>query len=149
MRAVVQRVTSATVTVEGRVVGAIEAGVLVYVGITHDDGADDTAYVANKIASLRVFNDADGRLSRSVRDVGGEVLLVSQFTLYGDCRRGRRPSFDKAAAPVAAKAVYEGLADAVRGLGVPVRLGEFHAHMVVASNNDGPVTLLIDSGKEL
>jgi len=148
MRAVVQRVTSATVTVEGRVVGSIEAGVLVYVGITHDDGADDTAYVANKIASLRVFDDADGRLSRSVRDVGGEVLLVSQFTLYGDCRRGRRPSFDKAAAPVTAKAVYEGLADAVRGLGVPVRLGEFQAHMVVASNNDGPVTLLIDSGKE-
>ena len=147
MRAVVQRVTSATVTVEGRVVGAIKAGVLVYVGITHDDGADDTAYVANKIASLRVFDDADGRF-RSVRDVGGEVLLVSQFTLYGDCRRGRRPSFDKAAAPVAAKAVYEGLADAVRGLGVPVRLGEFQAHMVVASNNDGPVTLLIDSGKE-
>jgi D-aminoacyl-tRNA deacylase len=148
MRAVVQRVTSATVTVEGRVVGAIKAGVLVYVGITHDDGPDDTAYVANKIASLRVFDDADGRLSRSVRDVGGEVLLVSQFTLYGDCRRGRRPSFDKAAAPAAAKAVYEALADAVRGLGVPVRLGTFQAHMVVASNNDGPVTLLIDSGKE-
>ena len=147
MRAVVQRVTSATVTVEGRVVGAIKAGVLVYVGITHDDGADDTAYVANKIASLRVFDDADGRLSRSVRDAGGEVLLVPQFTLYGDCRRGRRPSFDKAAAPVAAKAVYEGLADAVRGLGVPVRLGEFQTHMVVALNNDGPVTLLIDSGK--
>ena len=148
MRAVVQRVTSATVTVEGRVVGAIKAGVLVYVGITHDDGPDDTAYVANKIASLRVFDDADGRLSRSGRDVGGEVLLVSQFTLYGDCRRGRRPSFDKAAAPAAAKAVYEALADAVRGLGVPVRLGTFQAHMVVASNNDGPVTLLIDSGKE-
>lgn len=147
MRAVVQRVTSATVTVEGRVVGAIEAGVLVYVGITHDDAEEDTTYIANKIAGLRLFDDGEGRLSHSVRDVGGEVLLVSQFTLYGDCRRGRRPSFDKAAAPSAAKALYEGLADAVRGLGVAVRLGEFQAHMVVASTNDGPVTLLIDSDK--
>ncbi len=148
MRAVVQRVNSARVTVDDRLVGAIELGLLVYVGITHGDGAGDTAYVANKIAGLRVFPDADGRLSRSVRDISGAVLLVSQFTLYGDCRRGRRPSFDRAAAPDVAKAVYEGLAGAVRGLGVPVRLGEFQAHMTVASSNDGPVTLLIDSGRE-
>ena len=147
MRAVVQRVTSATVTVGGHVVGAIDAGVLVYVGFTDDDGADDITYVAKKIAGLRLFDDAQGRLSRSVRDAGGEALLVSQFTLYGDCRRGRRPSFDKAAAPAAALALYESLAMAVRGLGVPVHLGEFQAHMVVASQNDGPVTLLIDSDK--
>ena len=148
MRAVIQRVTSAIVTVENRLVGAIELGLLVYVGITHADGVGETAYMANKIVGLRVFADADGRFSRSVRDVGGAVLLVSQFALYGDCRRGRRPSFDKAATPDAARAVYEGLADALRERGVSVRLGEFQAHMTVASTNDGPVTLLLDSGRD-
>lgn len=148
MRAVVQRVTSATVTVEGRVVGAIEQGLLVYVGITHGDGVDDTAYVAQKIANLRIFADAEGRFNHSVRDVGGAVLLVSQFTLYGDTRRGRRPSFDKAAPPELAKSVYEGLAEAVGELGVPVRTGQFQAHMTVSSDNDGPVTVLIDSTRE-
>ena len=149
MRAVVQRVTSATVTVEGRVVGAIDQGLLVYVGIAHGDGTEEAAYVAQKIANLRVFADAEGRFNHSVPDVGGAVLLVSQFTLYGDCRRGRRPSFDKAAAPGLAKAVYEGLAEAVSRLGVPVRTGQFQAHMTVSSDNDGPVTLLIDSSKAL
>ncbi|MDA1091855.1 MAG: D-aminoacyl-tRNA deacylase [Acidobacteria bacterium] len=148
MRAVVQRVTSATVTVEGRVVGAIEQGLLVYVGIAQGDGADDTAYIAQKLVGLRIFADAEGRLDRSVEDVGGAVLLVSQFTLYGDCRRGRRPSFDKAAAPAAARVAYEGLAEAVRRLGVPVCTGQFQAHMTVASHNDGPVTLLIESSRE-
>ena len=147
MRAVVQRVTSARVTVDSRVVATIEHGLLVLVGIARDDDATDTAYLANKIVGLRVFEDADHRFNRSVRDVEGAVLLVSQFTLYGDCRRGRRPSFDQAAPSVEARAVYAALTDAVRGHGVSVQTGEFQAHMAVESVNDGPVTILLDSGK--
>ena len=147
MRAVVQRVTSARVAVDSRVVAAIEHGLLVLVGIARDDDATDTAYLANKIVGLRVFEDADHRFHRSVRDVEGAVLLVSQFTLYGDCRRGRRPSFDQAAPPVEARAVYAALTDAVRAHGVSVQTGEFQAHMAVESVNDGPVTILLDSGK--
>ena len=147
MRAVVQRVTSARVSVDSRVVAAIEHGLLVLVGIARDDDATDTAYLANKIVGLRVFEDADHRFNRSVREVEGAVLLVSQFTLYGDCRRGRRPSFDQAAPPVEARAVYDALADAMRAHGVGVRTGEFQAHMAVESVNDGPVTILLDSGK--
>lgn len=147
MRAVVQRVTSARVAVDSRVVAAIEHGLLVLVGIARDDDATDTAYLANKIVGLRVFEDADHRFNRSVRDVEGAVLLVSQFTLYGDCRRGRRPSFDQAAPPVEARAVYAALTDAVRAYGVSVQTGEFQAHMAVESVNDGPVTILLDSGK--
>ena len=147
MRAVVQRVTSARVAVDSRVVAAIEHGLLVLVGIARDDDATDTASLANKIVGLRVFEDADHRFNRSVRDVEGAVLLVSQFTLYGDCRRGRRPSFDQAAPPVEARAVYAALTDAVRAHGVSVQTGEFQAHMAVESVNDGPVTILLDSGK--
>ena len=147
MRAVVQRVTSARVAVDSRVVAAIEHGLLVLVGIARDDDATDTAYLANKIVGLRVFEDADHRFNRSVRDVEGAVLLVSQFTLYGDCRRGRRPSFDQAAPPVEARAVYAALTDAVRAHGVSVQTGEFQAHMAVESVNDGQVTILLDSGK--
>ena len=147
MRAVVQRVTSARVAVDSRVVAAIEHGLLVLVGIARDDDATDTAYLANKIVGLRVFEDADHRFNRSVRDVEGAVLMVSQFTLYGDCRRGRRPSFDQAAPPVEARAVYAALTDAVRAHGVSVQTGEFQAHMAVESVNDGPVTILLDSGK--
>ena len=147
MRAVVQRVTSARVRVESRLVAAIEHGLLVLVGIARDDDATDTAYLANKIVGLRVFEDADHRFNRSVRDVEGAVLLVSQFTLYGDCRRGRRPSFDQAAPPVEARAVYAALTDALRAHGVSVQTGEFQAHMAVESVNDGPVTILLDSGK--
>ncbi len=147
MRAVVQRVTSARVRVESRLVAAIEHGLLVLVGIACDDDTTDTAYLANKIVGLRVFEDADHRFNRSVRDVDGAVLLVSQFTLYGDCRRGRRPSFEKAAPPVEARAVYAALAGAMRAHGVPVQTGEFQAHMVVESVNDGPVTILLDSAK--
>ena len=147
MRAVVQRVTSARVAVDSRVVAAIEHGLLVLVGIARDDDATDTAYLANKIVGLRVFEDADHRFNRSVRDVEGAVLLVSQFTLYGDCRRGRRPSFDQAAPPVEARAAYAALTDAVRAHGVSVQTGEFQAHMAVESVNDGPVTILLDSGK--
>ncbi len=147
MRAVVQRVTSARVSVDGRLVAAIEHGLLVLVGIARDDDATDTAYLANKIVGLRVFEDGDHRFNRSVREVEGAVLLVSQFTLYGDCRRGRRPSFDQAAPPVEARAVYAALTDALRAHGVSVQTGEFQAHMAVESVNDGPVTMLLDSGK--
>ena len=147
MRAIVQRVTSARVSVGRRSVAAIEHGLLVFVGIARGDDTTDMAYLANKIVGLRVFEDADGRFSRSVREVEGAVLLVSQFTLYGDCRRGRRPSFDQAARSVDAKPVYEAFAAALRAHGVRVKTGEFQAHMAVESVNDGPVTILLDSGK--
>ena len=147
MRAVVQRVTSARVTVDSRLVAAIEHGLLVLVGIARGDDATDTAYLANKIVRLRVFEDAEHRFNRSVRDTEGAVLLVSQFTLYGDCRRGRRPSFDQAASPGEARAVYEALTDALREHGLSVLTGKFQAHMTVESVNDGPVTMLLDSGK--
>ena len=147
MRAVVQRVTSARVTVDDRPVAAIGQGLLVLVGIARDDDPDAVAYLANKIVGLRLFADARGRFDRSVRDIEGTVLLVSQFTLYGDCRRGRRPSFDQTAPPDQARPVYETLAAALRGHGVPVKTGTFQAHMAVESVNDGPVTILLDSGK--
>ena len=147
MRAVVQRVTSARVTVGDRAVGSIGRGLLVLVGIARDDGRDAAAYLVNKIVGLRVFPDGDGRLHRSVREVDGGVLLVSQFTLYGDCRRGRRPSFDRAAAPDRARAVYEEIVDRFRDRGVAVETGTFQAHMMVHSVNDGPVTVLLDTGK--
>ncbi len=149
MRAVVQRVNSAQVSVDDRLVAAIEHGLLVLVGIARDDDGTDAAYLANKIVGLRVFDDADHRFHKSVLEVEGAVLLVSQFTLYGDCRRGRRPSFDQAAPPVEARAVYDALADALRVHGVPVQTGEFQAHVAVESVNDGPVTLLLESGKSL
>ena len=148
MRAVVQRVTSARVSVGERLVGSIAHGLLVYVGVADCDGRVDTEYLANKIAGLRVFADEAGRFDRSVGEVDGAVLLVSQFTLYGDCRRGRRPSFDQAARPDVARQLYEGLAEALRRLGVRVDLGVFQEHMTVVSTNDGPVTMLLDSRKE-
>ena len=147
MRAVVQRVISARVAVDSRRVAAIEHGLVVLVGIAREDDVTDTAYLANKIVGLRVFDDTGHRFNRSVREVKGAVLLVSQFTLYGDCRRGRRPSFDRAAPPAEARAVYEALAGALRAHGVPVETGEFQAHMTVESVNDGPVTILLDSRK--
>lgn len=147
MRAVVQRVTSARVTVDGRLVAAIEHGLLVLVGIARDDDATAAAYLANKIVGLRVFDDAGRRFNRSVQEVEGAVLLVSQFTLYGDCRRGRRPSFDQAAPPAEARAMYAALTGALRAHGVSVQTGKFQAHMAVESVNDGPVTILLDSGK--
>ena len=147
MRAVVQRVASARVTVDDRPVGSIGAGLLILVGIGRDDGRDAVSYLVDKVVGLRVFPDADGRMNRSVREVGGEILLVSQFTLYGDCRRGRRPSFDRAAAPDEARAVYEEIVERLRDRGVAVETGVFRAHMKVHSVNDGPVTILLDAGK--
>ncbi|HSL27223.1 MAG TPA: D-aminoacyl-tRNA deacylase [Acidimicrobiia bacterium] len=144
MRAVVQRVTRASVSVSGKVVGAIGRGLLVLVGVTHEDGDPEADALANKIAGLRVFPDDGGHLNRSVADVDGEVLVVSQFTLYGDVRRGRRPSFTEAAAPEQAAPLIDRLGAAIAGRGITVETGSFGAHMVVESVNDGPVTLVLE-----
>jgi D-tyrosyl-tRNA(Tyr) deacylase len=146
MRAVVQRVTQASVTVSGEVVGAIDHGLLVLLGCGTGDGADDLAYVVDKLVNLRIFADDAGKMNRSVLDTGGGVLLISQFTLYGDTRKGRRPAFLDALEPVAAKALYERALVAVRAAGVTqVAAGIFAADMQVALVNDGPVTILLDS----
>ena len=145
MRAVVQRVSRAEVRVEGRVVGAIGRGLLVLVGIAREDTAETGKALAEKIAHLRVFDDEQGRMNRSLLETGGAALCVSQFTLYGDCRKGRRPSYDRAAPPEAAQALYESFVVSLRALGVQVETGEFRALMDVELVNDGPVTLLLDS----
>ena len=144
MRAVVQRVSRATVSVDSRVVGQIASGLLVLVGIAADDGPADPEYVASKVRDLRICPDDAGRMNRSLREVGGGLLVVSQFTLAGDARKGRRPSFDAAAAPDVARPIFEQLLSRLRADG-PVETGEFQAHMEVALVNDGPVTLLLDS----
>ena len=145
MRAVIQRVSSASVTVDGRVTGAIARGLLVLAGVGSQDGPADVEYAAAKIRDLRIFPDGAGKMNRDVGEAGGAVLLVSQFTLFGDARNGRRPSFIEAAPPELARALYEDLARALRGRGLHVETGEFRAHMDVALVNDGPVTILIDS----
>lgn len=145
MRIVLQRVRSAGVSVGGRRLGGIGRGLLALVGVGRSDGASDVAYMAEKIRRLRVFEDDDGRMARALAEVGGELLVVSEFTLYGDCRRGRRPSFSRAAPPAAARGVYDDLVAALRAAGLTVRTGEFRAAMRVELVNDGPVTLLLDS----
>ena len=146
MRAVVQRVTSARVRVGDRVTGAIERGLLVLLGIGREDGPGDVQYVAAKIRDIRIFEGEAGKpMDRSVVDIGGAVLVVSQFTLYGDVRKGRRPSFDAAAAPETARTLYEDLVRELRAVPLPVATGEFQAMMRVELVNDGPVTILIDS----
>lgn len=147
MRAVVQRVTEASVTVDGKNVGAIGPGLLVLLGVAREDTEKDGAYLAEKLAGLRIFEDEDEKMNLSVAQVGGNILLVSQFTLYGDVRHGKRPSFTQAAAPEEANRLYEALADKLRAKGIPVATGQFQAHMEVALVNDGPVTILLDSGK--
>jgi len=148
VRAVVQRVSSARVRVGDRVTGEIAAGVLVLVGVSKDDTAADVAYVAAKIRDIRIFEGDAGKLmDRSIVQSGGGVLVVSQFTLYGDMRKGRRPSFDQAAAPGAAREFYEELVRELRAFGLTVATGEFQAMMQVELVNDGPVTILIDSTK--
>ena len=148
MRAVVQRVSRAKVTVERRVTGEIERGLLVLLGAGAGDTATDLAYIVDKVVNLRIFADDAGKMNRSVLDVGGGVLVVSQFTLYGDVRQGRRPAFTGALEPVAAKALYEQGLVAIRAAGVrQVAAGEFAADMAVELVNDGPVTLLLDSRK--
>jgi D-tyrosyl-tRNA(Tyr) deacylase len=148
MRAVVQRVAQARVRVDGQVVGEIARGLLVLLGVSGQDTAADVTYIASKIRGLRIFPDEQGKMNRSVEDVGGAVLLVSQFTLYGDARGGRRPSFIAAAPPDQAKALYEEAARELRGAGLPVETGVFRADMQVELINDGPITLLLDSSKQ-
>jgi D-tyrosyl-tRNA(Tyr) deacylase len=148
MRAVVQRVSRAEVRVDGAVVGRVGRGLLVLVGAADDDADADVAYLADKVVGLRIFADENGQMNKSVAEVGGGLLVVSQFTLYGDCRKGRRPSFVKAMAPGPAEQLYEKFVAAVRASGVPVETGRFRAMMDVELINDGPVTLLVDSKKE-
>ena len=145
MRAVVQRVSRASVTVDGRVVGQIGAGLLALVGVADGDTTADLEYTASKIREMRIFPDAEGRMNRSVVDSGGAVLVVSQFTLMGDVRNGRRPGFTGAAAPDIARRTYEDLVARLRSDGLPVESGVFQAHMLVELVNDGPVTILVDS----
>jgi D-aminoacyl-tRNA deacylase len=145
MRACVQRVRRASVRVDGQIIGAIDAGLLVLLGVAAEDTTDDVTYLADKITQLRIFEDADGKMNRSVVETGGQVLVVSQFTLLGDCRRGRRPSFSAAAEPKLAETLYEQFAQRVQASGVFVSRGQFRASMQVELINDGPVTLFLDS----
>ncbi|MEH7744579.1 D-aminoacyl-tRNA deacylase [Neobacillus drentensis] len=145
MRVVVQRSKNASVTVAGEVTGQITKGLVLLVGVTHDDKEEDAAYLADKIANLRIFEDEDGKMNFSLMDVGGEILSVSQFTLYGDCRKGRRPNFMGAARPDQAIELYEVFNSLLREKGIRVETGIFGAMMDVELINDGPVTLIIDS----
>jgi len=147
MRAVLQRVSRASVTVDGRVSGEIEAGLVVLLAVGRDDAAATASSMAEKIANLRIFSDGDGKMNRSLLDTGGAVLAVSQFTLYGDARGQRRPSFIQAAPPGLGKSLYEEFVRALAALGVRVQTGVFQAHMSVELVNDGPVTILLDSEK--
>jgi D-aminoacyl-tRNA deacylase len=147
MRAVLQRVSRARVRVDAAIVGEIARGLVVFLGVSGQDTAADVTYMATKIRELRIFPDEQGKMNRSVADVGGAVLMVSQFTLYGDARNGRRPSFIAAGPPAQAKALYEAVIGALRGAGLPVETGIFQADMQVELENDGPVTMLLDSTK--
>jgi len=147
MRAVVQRVSRAKVTVKEWTSGEIGHGLLVLLGVGHEDTEADASYLAEKIVGLRIFEDADGKMNRSVADVGGSVLAVSQFTLYGDVRRGKRPSFEAAAPPEPARRLYEFFVERVRSLGLRCETGRFQEMMQVELVNEGPVTILLDSGK--
>lgn len=145
MRALVQRVAQATVYVDGTVVGAIQQGLLALVGIKDDDTLQDVAYLVDKVRTLRVFTDADGKMNLDVQDVRGAILVVSQFTLYADTHRGRRPSFTRAARPPLAQELYTAFLATLARHGIPVAQGRFGAHMAVSLVNDGPVTLLLES----
>ncbi|MGC1961385.1 MAG: D-aminoacyl-tRNA deacylase [Candidatus Sulfotelmatobacter sp.] len=147
MRAVVQRVSRAQVAVNGEIAGEIGVGLLVLLGVGPDDTEADATYLAEKIAGLRVFEDAEGKMNRSAQDVGGSVLAVSQFTLYGDVRRGKRPSFDAAAPPEKARQLYAFFVEQIRAAGLSCETGRFREMMQVELVNDGPVTILLDSGK--
>ncbi len=147
MRAVVQRVSSSRVIIDHGVVGEIGRGLLVLLGVGRDDREEDVAYIVDKIAGLRVFEDAGGKMNLSLTDVEGSALVVSQFTLYGDVRRGKRPSFDGAAAPAEAARLYEKCVSGLRERGIPVATGRFQEMMRVEIVNEGPVTILLDSRK--
>ena len=147
MRAVVQRVSRASVKVDGEFTGKIDQGLLVLLGVAQEDAVADADYLAGKIAGLRIFEDEEGKMNRSVSDVGGAVLAVSQFTLFGDVRRGKRPSFDAAARPERAKELYEEFVQRLRALGLRCEIGRFQEMMEVELVNQGPVTILLDSKK--
>jgi D-tyrosyl-tRNA(Tyr) deacylase len=147
LRAVIQRVSEASVTVDGRIVGQIGQGLLLLLGVSHDDADEDVRVMADKLAGLRCFADADSKFNLSIMDVNGSILAISQFTLFGDCRKGRRPSFSDAARPEPATELYEAVVQRLREKGLTVETGEFGAHMAVSLVNDGPVTLLIDTKK--
>ena len=148
MRAVVQRVTYAEVIVHGERRAGIDLGLLVYLGVSKDDGVDDARYLSRKVAGLRVFDDDEGKPNLSVRDVSGSVLVVSQFTLFGDAHKGRRPSYNRAAEPAGAEVLYNRFSELLAGEGVPVATGVFRAAMAVSSVNTGPLTILIDSRRD-
>jgi len=148
MRAVVQRVRNASVEVSGEIVANIGNGLLVLIGVGQDDDRADADYLAEKIVNLRIFTDADGKMNHSILETGGSAIVVSQFTLYGDVRRGRRPSYSDAASPEKGKELYEYFVNRVRSSGVEVETGIFQATMLVSLTNDGPVTILLDSKKQ-
>jgi D-tyrosyl-tRNA(Tyr) deacylase len=145
MRALIQRVTQARVVVDGQTFGEIGRGLLVLLGITHADTPAQAQWLADKVASLRIFGDDEGKMNRDLSEAGGAMLIVSQFTLYGDARKGRRPSFVDAAGPDQAIPLYEAFINAVKALGIPTATGRFGAMMQVELTNDGPVTLMVDS----
>lgn len=149
MRAVVQRVSNSKVTVDEAITGQINKGLLVLLGVTHEDNSTDVDYMIDKILNLRIFEDENEKMNLSLKDVGGELLVVSQFTLYGDCRKGRRPSFTNAAKPDIANNLYEEFVSRAKAEGINVGTGQFGAHMMVDLTNDGPVTMLLDSSKIL
>ena len=145
MRVVLQRVAHASVTVDGETIGKIQRGFLLLVGVTHDDAMEDMEYLVRKIVQMRIFEDEEGKLNRSIQDIGGEILSVSQFTLYADTKKGNRPSFSKAAPGDVALEMFEQFNGLLRETGVPVETGQFGADMKVELLNDGPVTILLDS----
>ena len=147
MRAVVQRVSSSRVTVDERVTGEVKKGLLVLLGVTHDDTSKDVDYMVDKVTNLRIFEDENDKMNLSLKDIEGEVMAVSQVTLYGDARKGRRPSFSDAARPDVANPLYEEFVEKLRAQGITVGTGEFGAHMMVELTNDGPVTILLESKK--
>ena len=145
MRVVLQRVAHASVTVDGEIIGKIQRGFLLLVGVTHDDAMEDMEYLVRKIVQMRIFEDEEGKLNRSIQDIGGEILSVSQFTLYADTKKGNRPSFSKAAPGDVALEMFEQFNGLLRETGIPVETGQFGADMKVELLNDGPVTILLDS----
>lgn len=148
MRAVIRRVTSSSVTVDNKIIGEIKNGLNVLIGICNDDTIEDLQYVADKIINLRIFHDENDKMNLCIQDVKGELLIISQFTLYGDCRKGRRPNFMQAKGGEESKVLYEKFVDIIKRSGLKVETGEFGADMKVQINNDGPVTILLDSKRQ-